>query len=65
MPLRDFKCEACGRTQEALVRRPEDETELRCDGCGGAALTRQLSAPARSAGGCGDGGGGGGSSGFG
>lgn len=56
MPLRDFRCEACGHLQEELIRGPADEEGLRCACCGGASLSRQLSAPARHGGGGGGGG---------
>ena len=46
MPLRDYKCEACGHRQEELIRHAEDELELACAACGSRSLTKQLSAPA-------------------
>jgi putative FmdB family regulatory protein len=41
MPLFDFKCRACGREFEALVR-PQDQAAPKCPACGGAELEKQL-----------------------
>jgi len=35
MPLYEFKCQACGRRFEALVRIGQEQS-VRCAGCGGA-----------------------------
>ncbi|HET9597679.1 MAG TPA: zinc ribbon domain-containing protein [Anaeromyxobacteraceae bacterium] len=44
MPIYDYAC-PCGKTFEALVRRPSDEEELRCPACEGAKLERLISQP--------------------
>jgi putative FmdB family regulatory protein len=42
MPLYEFVCRDCGREQELLVRGAETPA---CESCGGAALSKLLSAP--------------------
>jgi putative FmdB family regulatory protein len=41
MPLFDFRCRACGREFEALVR-PQDTQSPQCASCGSADLERLL-----------------------
>lgn len=43
MPLFDFRCPACDKTFELLVRGGQAPC---CPRCGGAALEKQVSAPA-------------------
>ncbi len=60
MPLREFECERCGRTFEALIRHPEEEGELSCPACDERRVRRLMSAPAALGGSAEAGGGGGG-----
>jgi putative FmdB family regulatory protein len=55
MPLRDYECKSCGHEQEELIRRDEEEADLRCQKCGGSQLARQISLPAPSASSCDEG----------
>jgi len=68
MPLYEYRCLACGKSFEELVRTSDDQSEVSCPSCGGKQATRLLSAPALgwlqvagsggSGGDCGGGGGG-------
>jgi len=43
MPLYEYACGSCGRKSTRLVRKPEEETGLRCRHCGADQLRRLLS----------------------
>lgn len=45
MPIYEYRCEACGRTLEAL-QKLSDEPLKECSACGAEALRRLISAPA-------------------
>jgi len=43
VPLYEYRCTACGKLFEELVRNPEHEQRLACPQCGSQKLERQLS----------------------
>lgn len=47
MPIHEYACDTCGQHFEKLVRH---DTVLACPACGGTALAKQLSVPAKPAG---------------
>jgi putative FmdB family regulatory protein len=47
MPLYEFKCQACQRSFEELVRSSDDQGEVSCPSCGAKKAKRLLSAPAK------------------
>jgi putative FmdB family regulatory protein len=55
MPIYEYACAPCGKTFEELVIRTGDEAEVRCPGCGGTEVVRQMSRPAATRGGGGPG----------
>jgi putative FmdB family regulatory protein len=51
MPIYEYKCDACEKKFEKLIRREADETELACPSCGQRHLSQQYSTFAARAGG--------------
>ena len=43
MPLYEYRCNACGRINTALILKPEEEDNLQCGNCNSLALVRILS----------------------
>ncbi|MGD8451245.1 MAG: zinc ribbon domain-containing protein [Phycisphaerae bacterium] len=43
MPIYEYRCEACGRTFEQLVRSARAERDVRCSHCGADRPVRQMS----------------------
>ncbi len=43
MPIYEFVCRDCQNLVEFLVRKPEDEMEMRCSSCGSGELQRVIS----------------------
>lgn len=43
MPIYEYRCESCGRINEILVLRKDEE--LKCGSCGSQALVKLMSAP--------------------
>ena len=50
MPIYEYRCKACGKEFETLVRNAQDEEELACPKCGARDVGRQLSVFTGSAG---------------
>jgi putative FmdB family regulatory protein len=46
MPIYEYACGECRKAFEELVLRRSDEHEVRCPGCRGRRVTRQMSRPA-------------------
>ena len=53
MPIYEYRCKACGKEFETLVRNAGDEKELVCPKCGSKDVGRQLSVFTGNAGGSG------------
>lgn len=51
MPIREYRCDACGQPFEELVRHDVDDRTLSCPTCGEKAAKRRLSTFATSGGG--------------
>ena len=43
MPIYEYRCTACGREFEELIRSAADQRSLRCPHCEGRSLERKLS----------------------
>lgn len=56
MPIYEYACTPCGQAFEELVIRRSDEAEVKCPACGSTAVARQMSRPAATRVGSGDGG---------
>lgn len=56
MPIYEYACTPCGKSFEELLVRKSDEAEVKCPACGSAAVVRQLSRPAATRHGAGEGG---------
>jgi len=43
MPIYEYRCESCRRITSALILKPKEEEEVRCNHCQGDRLVRLLS----------------------
>ncbi len=44
MPLFEYRCQGCGKEFEELIRREEDEKDVKCPECGSADNKKLMSA---------------------
>lgn len=51
MPIYEYSCSICEADFEELIRRPEDEMELKCPGCGSGEIAKKFSSFGFSSGG--------------
>jgi putative FmdB family regulatory protein len=45
MPIYEYRCDACGHITAILVRTPGGAHDPKCEECGGAGMTRNVSRP--------------------